>query len=242
MSKKDRNRNYTIWGLMILFYIVFYFVNHWGWMDAEPIIKSGSIAIDPTSSSHTTSTGQEPHNETSDDQNTFSSKSTSTKKASDPSTTKDHIPEFASSQNFNGSSALQNSTLDINQASVQEWQQLYNIGPYRAEKIVNFREALGGFYEIRQVGETYALPDSVFIQIEPYLKITSPWSMLPINILAYDSLYLHPYITRQMAYFIVRHRENQGPYADMDDLYKILEEKYHERLKMLEPYLDFGIK
>ena len=132
--------------------------------------------------------------------------------------------------------------IEINRASVKEWQTLYNIGPYRAEKIVNFRTALGGFYNVEQVGETYALPDSVFRVIKPRLVLESTWNRIRINHRTYDSLYQHPYITKQMAYFIVRHRENRQPVRRMSDLYDMIQEKDHERLRKLEPYLDFSIK
>src|SRR5690606_30546140 len=127
--------------------------------------------------------------------------------------------------------------ININSATLDEWQSLYNVGPYRAGKIVNFRGALGGFYSIDQVGETFGLPDSVFQEIKPYLKVDSSFRKININEVIYDSLYQHPYITKQMAYFIVKHRENKKLIQNMEELLEIIQEKDYERLKKLEPYL-----
>ncbi|NJL77073.1 MAG: helix-hairpin-helix domain-containing protein, partial [Saprospiraceae bacterium] len=37
-----------------------------------------------------------------------------------------------------------------------------------ANRIVKFREALGGFASVEQVAETYQLPDSTFQKIKPF--------------------------------------------------------------------------
>ena len=66
-------------------------------------------------------------------------------------------------------------TIDINTATAEEWQQLRGIGPGYSKRIVNFRNKLGGFTSIGQVGETYGLPDSVFQKIVPFLT-SSPIS------------------------------------------------------------------
>ena len=40
------------------------------------------------------------------------------------------------------------STIDVNRADAQEWQQLYGIGPVLSGRIVKFRDLLGGFHHI----------------------------------------------------------------------------------------------
>ena len=132
--------------------------------------------------------------------------------------------------------------IHINTATLDEWQSLYNVGPYRAGRIINFRDALGGFYSVDQVGETYGLPDSVFQEIKPNLKVDSSFKKIYINEIVYDSLYQHPYITKQMAYFIVKHRESKKSIQNIDELFEIIQEKDHKRLKKLEPYLFFDIR
>ena len=246
MDKKNTIRNYAIWAIMIIFYIVFYFVNNKAWIEESPI---------PLSSNQSSATGvvnsslPSPRDTDSLTERTYVDPATNgSSQRENPGISqnvKSNIEKNRNESEYNKrqySSYRKVRQIKVNSATIEEWQNLYNIGPYRAEKIVNFRNALGGFYDVNQVGETYALPDSVFQDIRPLLRLDSPWKMIPINTTIYDSLYLHPYITRQMAYFIVRHRENHAPIKDMDDLYGIIAEKDHERLRKLEPYLDFSIK
>ena len=55
-----------------------------------------------------------------------------------------------------------NIIVDIESADTSELMTLKGIGPTYAKRIVNYREKLGGFYSIDQVGETYGVPDSTF--------------------------------------------------------------------------------
>jgi len=52
--------------------------------------------------------------------------------------------------------------IDINTADTADWIALPGIGNRLAQRIINFREKLGGFYTVDQVGETYGVPDSTF--------------------------------------------------------------------------------
>ena len=59
--------------------------------------------------------------------------------------------------------------ININQASISDWGRLPGIGKVLAGRIVKFRNKLGGFTSINQLGKTYGLSDSVFQTIQPYL-------------------------------------------------------------------------
>ena len=82
----------------------------------------------------------------------------------------------------------------MNKATIQEWQQLKGIGPYYAKKITAFRQKLGGFASIEQIGTTYKLPDSVYLQIQPHLSLSPVFRGLPINTATIDILAAHPYL------------------------------------------------
>lgn len=238
MNKKDTMRNYAIWIVLIVFYAVFYFVNNYAWLEEIPDVTQNTTHLSQNSTTAlSTSTPDTGSTDTVTSQisnrSIFQSETRNT-------TQKVQKPNAGERESFPRHRDQQ--PIEINGASEQEWETLYNIGPYRAEKIVNFRTALGGFYNVDQVGETYALPDSVFREIKPHLTLESSWHRIRINHRTYDSLYQHPYVTKQMAYFIVRHRERQQPIRDMSDLYGLIQEKDHERLRKLEPYLDFSIK
>lgn len=111
--------------------------------------------------------------------------------------------------------------IDINRADEQAWQQLYGIGPGYARRIVRFREKLGGFAYIGQVGETYGLPDSTFQQILPQLRMSPVFRKLHINTADAETLKAHPYLDWRMANAIVNYRAQHGPFVGMEDLHKV---------------------
>ncbi|MEM7574456.1 MAG: helix-hairpin-helix domain-containing protein [Bacteroidota bacterium] len=129
-------------------------------------------------------------------------------------------------------------TIDINQASAAEWEQLRGIGPYWAGRIIKFRDALGGFTALEQIGDTYGFPDSTFQAIRHQLEVGDLYRLLPINQATVDELKAHPYINSRLANVLVNYREQHGPYRSGDDLanIRILTEAGRARLI---PYLAF---
>ena len=127
--------------------------------------------------------------------------------------------------------------IDINTADTSDYISLPGIGSRLAARIVNFREKLGGFYSIEQVGETYAVPDSTFQKIKQYLKLENPdIRKININTATIDELKAHPYIKYSLANPIVAYRNEHGPFLKLEDLKKVMavtEEVY----KKISPYL-----
>lgn len=112
--------------------------------------------------------------------------------------------------------------IDINECDTNVLIALPGIGSRLAQRIIHFREKLGGFYSIDQIGEVYALPDSTFQQIKKRL-ICKETALKTININAADiyTLREHPYIKWNLATVIVRFREQHGPFRSLDDLMQI---------------------
>ncbi len=112
--------------------------------------------------------------------------------------------------------------IDINLADTSEFIALPGIGSKLASRIVNFRDKLGGFYSIEQLGETYGLPDSTFQKIKPFLTIeTTSLKRININTATKDEMKLHPYIKWNLANSIVEYRNQHGNYASLEDIKKI---------------------
>jgi competence protein ComEA len=113
--------------------------------------------------------------------------------------------------------------VDINTADTAALIALPGIGAKLAQRIINFRDKLGGFHSVEQVRETYGLPDSTFQSIRSLLQC-SPVGIARIDINAADmnTLAKHPYIGRNLANAIVRFREQHGPYKSLEDLQKIV--------------------
>ncbi len=130
--------------------------------------------------------------------------------------------------------------IDVNQSAQEDWERLYGIGPGYAKKILNFRDKLGGFISLDQVGETSGLPDSTFQRTLPQLDLSAIFRKLDINKASLEVLVNHPYLNKRQAHAIVNYREAHGPFIDMKALSRCqaLDEN---TLRKLSPYLDFGL-
>ncbi len=128
--------------------------------------------------------------------------------------------------------------IDVNQADQEEWKQLFGIGPVLSGRIVKFREALGGFAHIDQVGETYGLADSVFQSIRPQLVWSPPFRQIDINHCSLEELAGHPYISWKLARRILLYRGQHGFFQDWEDFEKMREVPKKVR-KKIKPYLSF---
>ena len=61
--------------------------------------------------------------------------------------------------------------IDINTASVQEFEALKGIGPVLAARIVGFREKQGGFVKVQDILQVYGVKDSLLQALTPYLRL-----------------------------------------------------------------------
>ena len=129
--------------------------------------------------------------------------------------------------------------VDVNKASAEEWETLRGIGPGYAGRILKFREKLGGFYAIDQVGDTYGLPDSVFQRIKPHLTLSPIFRPIEINSATEEDLASHPYISKKQAHVILLFRENHNGFKGLEDL-KPIRVLPDTTLQKLAPYLNFG--
>jgi competence ComEA-like helix-hairpin-helix protein len=129
------------------------------------------------------------------------------------------------------------SIIEVNEADTTAFISLPGIGSKLATRIVNFRDKLGGFYSIDQVGETFGLPDSTFQKIKIYLKIdNSLIKKININKSSIDDLKAHPYIKYSLANPIVAYRNEHGPFAKVEDIKQIMIIT-DEVFKKINPYL-----
>lgn len=113
--------------------------------------------------------------------------------------------------------------IDINTADTSAWMNFPGIGSRLASRIVQYREKLGGFYSPDQVGETWALPDSTFQKIKPWLQCsTGIFRKLSINTAGLEELRQHPYLRWQLANAIVQYRQQHGSFQSAADLQKVI--------------------
>lgn len=127
--------------------------------------------------------------------------------------------------------------VDINTADTTAFIALPGIGSKLANRIINFRDKLGGFYKVEQVAETFALPDSTFQKIKANLILTrATVKKININTATLDEMKIHPYIRYNLASAIVQYRLQHGVFLTISDIKKIMMVTEEIYLK-LAPYL-----
>jgi len=124
--------------------------------------------------------------------------------------------------------------IDINLADTTAFIALPGIGSKLASRIISFREKLGGFYSIDQVGETYGLQDSTFQKIKKWLKLdNSLLKKININKATVEELRSHPYIRWNLANAIINYRKEHGDFKSIEELKNIMivTDEVYEKVK-----------
>ena len=126
--------------------------------------------------------------------------------------------------------------LDLNACDTAELRCIPEIGAYRAQKIVEYRERLGGFVSVSQLQEIQGLPQG----IEAWFAVdgdTEP-ERLNANAATFQTLFRHPYINYEQAREIMNYRRRYGRLESLDDL-RLSPHFTPEDLRRLRPYLEF---
>ena len=128
--------------------------------------------------------------------------------------------------------------LDINIADSNAFIALPGIGSTLANRIVNFRQKLGGFYSVSQIAEVYGVADSVFQKISSKLQCNgAAIHKININTATLDELKAHPYIKYKLANAVIQYRTQHGNYASIEAL-KQIQLISDSVFKKIEPYLN----
>ncbi len=113
-------------------------------------------------------------------------------------------------------------SVDINRADSFELQSLKGIGSVIAKRIIKYRDALGGFYDLLQLEEVYGMNSQTFMEINHLIKIDdSIINKIDINAVDDVTLERHPYITKKQASIIVKYRNNHGGFKCLEDFAKV---------------------
>lgn len=135
-----------------------------------------------------------------------------------------------------------NSTIDINHADTTAFISLPGIGSKLAQRIVTFREKMGGFYKLEQVAETFGLPDSTYQKIKLRLVLNNPTvKKININSANIDELKNHPYIRYNIGNAIIQYRNQHGNFNNVEDIKKVMMISEEIYLK-IKPYLTINEK
>jgi competence protein ComEA len=127
--------------------------------------------------------------------------------------------------------------ININTADTLAFIALPGIGSKLANRIINFRQKLGGFYSVDQIGEVFGLADSTFQKIKPRLICNAAdIQKININSATIEQLKAHPYIKYQIGNAVIQYRNQHGNFQSINDL-KQIQIITDEVFRKLAPYL-----
>lgn len=113
--------------------------------------------------------------------------------------------------------------VEINTADTSALIALPGIGSKLAQRIISFREKLGGFYAVKQVSETFGLADSVFRKIEPLLRLeVKTLRKININTATAEELKVHPYLKWNVINALLAYRKEHGLFRKTDELKQVM--------------------
>jgi len=132
------------------------------------------------------------------------------------------IPETKNDKNPNNTSASGLKTsfpLALNSSDSSDLIAINGIGPVFAQRIIRYRNALGGFYSVQQLKEVFGMDSLRYKLICPFVYIENVAVIkMNINTASEEILSKHPYIRKNVAKSIVAYRNQHGAYQKESDL------------------------
>jgi len=132
----------------------------------------------------------------------------------------------------------QGETLELNSADTFTLKMIPKIGSGFANRIIKYRESLGGYLSLEQLKEVWGMDDYLYNDIIPYITLTPKTNKLKINSVSFQELLKHPYINYKQAQIIIDIRERKDNISSMNRL-TLLDEFSEKDIKRLTPYLSF---
>jgi len=129
-------------------------------------------------------------------------------------------------------------TVELNSSDTSELKKIPGIGSGFSNRIVKYRNLLGGYASLNQLKEVYGMDEELYNKIIPYLIITPGVKRLKINHITFEELNKHPYISYKQAKIIIDIRERKGNIESINRL-SLLEEFMEKDIRRLTPYLSF---
>jgi len=112
---------------------------------------------------------------------------------------------------------------DINIADTIELKKIYGIGSKLANRIVVYREKLGGFYSYSQLNEVWGLnPSLIELLQKKFVVNRETIKKININTVEQKTLEQHPYIGFKTAKNIMAYKKQHGKFNTIEDLRKII--------------------
>lgn len=129
--------------------------------------------------------------------------------------------------------------VEVNAADTTELDKIKGIGMTFANRIVKYRDRIGGFYKKEQLMEVFGIDSVKYSEIKDQVKVDgAKIRKININTAGFEDFKNHPYIRYKQVNALIAYRKQHGNYSNIADLNKvaILNE---ETINRLAAYLEF---
>jgi DNA uptake protein ComE-like DNA-binding protein len=109
--------------------------------------------------------------------------------------------------------------IELNSADSTELMKLNGIGAVYANRVIKYRNLLGGFYSTSQLLEVYNFSLETFNKIESSIYVdTLLVKKIRINFAEYPEMLRHPYLNKDQVTAILKYRNQNGSFQDIFQL------------------------
>lgn len=129
--------------------------------------------------------------------------------------------------------------LNINLSDTLQLLRVPGIGSAFANRIVKYREFLGGYHDVQQLRELYGMTEERYASLVSWFVVgNDSIRKIQVNKASFGELLRHPYLSMEQTKIIVNMRERKGHISSLDEfaLYDLFNDSVRGKL---EPYLSF---
>lgn len=127
---------------------------------------------------------------------------------------------------------------DINLADTTELKRIRGIGSKLSQRILKYRDRLGGFTSEEQLQEVFGLQSETVDSLRKYTYVENDYvpKKINLNTVTFEELKSHPYLKFNQSRALIAYRDQHGPYQKIEDIKKIklMDEATFAKLR---PYL-----
>ena len=129
--------------------------------------------------------------------------------------------------------------VDINTADSAQLDEIKGVGGAFANRILKYRERLGGFHKKEQLMEVYGLDSTRYEEIKSQVSVsTVALKVINVNSAQFNDLKTNPYLTYKQINAIIQYRKQHGNYNGPADLKKVLILN-QQVIDKITPYISF---
>ncbi|TKC61320.1 hypothetical protein FBD94_12320 [Pedobacter hiemivivus] len=129
--------------------------------------------------------------------------------------------------------------VEVNGADTTALDQIRGIGMTFANRIINYRERIGGFYKKEQLMEVFGLDSVKYEEIKDQVVVdVTKLKRINVNTAEFVDFKNHPYIRYKQVNALIQYRKQHGNYSNIADLNKVAILN-QETINRLAAYLEF---